>query len=175
MKFFAKAAIAAAIFMAAGPALAADPMSSAYGNTVTIVYGSGVATTAQGVDAGLDVITVEVVDLAGNRRTSTVPFALDAVEFTAFFNAPTAGSIVQAATPVRINVGFDHNRLSDTERAAAFVQVLSDRQGLLVVDGGASTLAPASDAFISTLSEGSHILTARVFAGGRSPDELHAE
>lgn len=41
MKFLAKAAIAAAIFMAAGPALAADPMASAYGNTVSIVYGDG--------------------------------------------------------------------------------------------------------------------------------------
>jgi hypothetical protein len=41
MKFLAKAAIAAAIFMAAGPALAADPMSSAYGNTVVITYGDG--------------------------------------------------------------------------------------------------------------------------------------
>lgn len=41
MKFLAKAAIAAAIFMAAGPALAADPMAAAYGNTVTIVYSDG--------------------------------------------------------------------------------------------------------------------------------------
>jgi hypothetical protein len=41
MKFLAKAAIAAAIFMAAGPALAADPMSTAYGNTVVITYGDG--------------------------------------------------------------------------------------------------------------------------------------
>ncbi|MFZ4606903.1 MAG: hypothetical protein ACOYM5_11645 [Caulobacter sp.] len=41
MKFLAKAAIAAAIFMAAGPALAADPMASAYGNTVVITYGDG--------------------------------------------------------------------------------------------------------------------------------------
>ena len=41
MKFLAKAAIAAAILMAAGPARADDPMSAAYGNTVTIVYGDG--------------------------------------------------------------------------------------------------------------------------------------
>ncbi len=41
MKFLAKAAVAAAIFMSAGPALAADPMAAAYGNTVTIVYGDG--------------------------------------------------------------------------------------------------------------------------------------
>ena len=41
MKILAKAAIAAAIFMAAGPALAADPMAAAYGNTVNIVYGDG--------------------------------------------------------------------------------------------------------------------------------------
>lgn len=41
MKFLARAAIAATIFMAASPALAADPMSAAYGNTVTIVYGDG--------------------------------------------------------------------------------------------------------------------------------------
>ena len=131
------------------------------------VVGTGVATTGQGVEAGLDVVTIEVVDLAGNRRVNTVPFALDAVEFTGFFNAPTAGSIVQVGTPVRVNVGFDHNRLSDAERAAAFVQVISDRQGLLTLDGGATTTAPATDAFISTLQEGSHIITARVFAGGR--------
>lgn len=41
MKFLAKAAIAAAMFMAAGPALAADPMATAYGNTVVITYGDG--------------------------------------------------------------------------------------------------------------------------------------
>ena len=41
MKFLAKAAIAAAILMAAGPALAADAMSTAYGNTVVITYGDG--------------------------------------------------------------------------------------------------------------------------------------
>ncbi|MDP1631945.1 MAG: hypothetical protein Q8L66_11060 [Caulobacter sp.] len=41
MKILAKAAIAAAIFMAAGPALAADPMASAYGNTVLITYADG--------------------------------------------------------------------------------------------------------------------------------------
>jgi hypothetical protein len=41
MKFLAKAAIAAAILMAAGPAMAADPMSAAYGNTVSVVYGDG--------------------------------------------------------------------------------------------------------------------------------------
>lgn len=39
MRLFASVAIAAA--MLAGPALAADPMASAYGNTVVIVYGDG--------------------------------------------------------------------------------------------------------------------------------------
>ena len=41
MKFLAKAAIAAAFLMAAGPALAADAMATAYGNTVVITYGDG--------------------------------------------------------------------------------------------------------------------------------------
>ena len=41
MKFLAKAAIAATILMAAGPALAADPMATAYGNTVLITYSDG--------------------------------------------------------------------------------------------------------------------------------------
>lgn len=41
MKFLTKAALAATILMAASPALAADPMAAAYGNTVTIVYGDG--------------------------------------------------------------------------------------------------------------------------------------
>ncbi|HRD47304.1 MAG TPA: hypothetical protein PLF78_12560 [Caulobacter sp.] len=39
MRLFASVAIAAALL--AGPALAADPMASAYGNTVVIVYGDG--------------------------------------------------------------------------------------------------------------------------------------
>ncbi len=39
MRLFASVAIAAA--MLAGPALAADPMASAYGNTVVITYGDG--------------------------------------------------------------------------------------------------------------------------------------
>lgn len=39
MRLFASVAIAAALM--AGPALAADPMASAYGNTVVIVYGDG--------------------------------------------------------------------------------------------------------------------------------------
>lgn len=39
MRLLASVAIAAV--MMAGPALAADPMASAYGNTVVIVYGDG--------------------------------------------------------------------------------------------------------------------------------------
>jgi hypothetical protein len=41
MRLLAIAAFAAA--MMAGPALAADPMASAYGNTVVITYGDGTA------------------------------------------------------------------------------------------------------------------------------------
>lgn len=40
MRILASAALVAAIMMA-GPALAADPMASAYGNTVVTVYGDG--------------------------------------------------------------------------------------------------------------------------------------
>ncbi len=129
------------------------------------VVGNGLTTTAAGVEAGLDVVTLEVADLAGNRRTVTVPFALEAIAFSAFFNAPTTGSVLQQGTPVRVNVDFLHNRLSDAERAAAFVQVTSSIQGALS-SAGSINLAPATDLNFD-LSEGTHTLTARVFAGGR--------
>lgn len=132
-----------------------------------LLVGAGLTTAAQGVAGGADVVTVECIDLVGNRVFATVPFQLDAVQFSAFFNSPPLDSTFQTATPIRVNVGFDHNRLSDTERAAAFVQVLSDRVGLLTMDNGASNLTPATDFFISDLPEGRHTLTARVFAGGR--------
>jgi len=45
MKTFAKAAIAAAMLMAATPALAGDPMAGVYGNTVQVVYGDGTTVT----------------------------------------------------------------------------------------------------------------------------------
>ncbi len=94
-----------------------------------------------------------------------MPFAVEAIEFAAFFNAPAAGSVLQQGTPVRVNVDFVHNRLSAAERAAAFVTVTSSIQGELS-SGGSINLAPATD-FNFDLAEGTHILTARVFAGGR--------
>lgn len=130
------------------------------------VIGNG-ALDSVTLPSGPSVVALEVIDVIGNVRTTVVPIDVVSLAFTARFNAPSTGASVLEGTPLRINVGFDHNRLTADERAAAFIQVISDRAGQLTDDAGVDTFTADTDHFISTLAEGTHVLTARVFAGGR--------
>jgi hypothetical protein len=135
-------------------------------NQENVQIASG-ALTSVTLPAGPHILTLEVRDVIGNVRTAVVPVDVVSLIFTAFFNAPTNGARILEGQQVRINVGFNHNRLTAEEAAAVVVHVVSDRVGRIADDAGATEFAPGTDILVSTLPAGRHVLTARVFAAGR--------